>query len=113
MKKLFILSLILVLVSCQERSSTAVLSKDEMVTVLGELYIATEMVAMQRMPRDSSAMYLKSIYKPEILEKYQVTAEKFDRSYQYYTGRPEDFYWIQKAVADSMRVKHLRGRINF
>ena len=113
MKNLFPLLLFSLLFSCQKTTSKDVLPKEEMVSVLGDFYLATEMVAMQRLPRDSSSLYLKSVYKPMILKKHNITSEKFDLSYRFYTARPEEFYVIQKAVADSMKIKHLRGRVNF
>ena len=113
MKSVFGLLLILLLFSCSEQTNDYVLSKDEMVPVMIDLYIATELVSMARLPMDSASIYFKSVYKPDVLKKYNIESLRFDSSYQYYSTKPDEFVLIQTAVADSLRVRHLLGRMDF
>jgi hypothetical protein len=113
MKKVIGLVLFVFFCSCNQQNNDYVLSREEIIPVLVDLYIATEKVSMQRLSIDSSAMYMKSIYKPQVLSKHGVEVKRFDSSFVYYSSRPEDFQMIQSAIADSMRVKHLLGKIDY
>ncbi len=114
MKSVFSFLLLgMVLVSCSETANDYVLSREEMVPVMVDLYLATEKVGMAKLPLDSASIYFKSVYKPEVLKKHGVENSKFDSSYKYYSTLPKEFVWIQTAVTDSLKLKHLRGRLNF
>jgi len=113
MKNIYKLLVLVFLFSCELKQNENLLSKNEMVPVMVDLYVATEMVSMARLPIDSAAIYFKSVYKVEVLNKYNIESTLFDDSFKYYSSRPEDFVWIQTAVADTLRVKHLLGRVDF
>jgi len=113
MKNLCYVLLVLLFVSCGEKENDYVLAKNEMVPIMVDMYIATELVSMAKLPLDSASLYFKSVYKPNVLKKYQIDIPRFDSSFKYYSSRPEDFVWLEKAVADSLRVKHLQGRIDY
>jgi hypothetical protein len=113
MKSVYTLFISLVLFSCGGRENDYVLSKEQMVPVMVDLYIAAELVSMAKLPMDSASIYFKSIYKPDVLEKYNIESQHFDSSYKYYSTKPKEFVLIQTAVADSLRVKHLLGKVEF
>ena len=113
-KKVFALLLIgLLVISCKESTSEEVLSKEKMINILVDYSLATEKVAMSYMPKDSSRMYMQQVYKPEVLSKHQVSEEGFDKSYLYYIEKPKVFSEMQGAVADTLKLMHLRGDLNF
>ena len=114
MKNIFsFLFLSVVLVSCSDKNNDYVLSREEMIPIMIDLYLTTEKIGMEKLPLDSASIYFKSVYKPQILKNHNVETPKFDSSFKYYSSSPEDFLWIQTAVADSLKVKHLRGRLDF
>ena len=113
MKNIFVLCCALALFSCEGKFNNRVLTKAEMVPLLVDLSIASELVGKAKLSRSKASLYFKSVYKVDVLNRYDVDVTKFDDSFRYYSSRPEDFVWIQTAVADSLKVKHLRGEIDF
>ena len=81
--------------------------------ILVDYSLATETVAMSYLSKDSSKMYMQQVYKPAVLGKHNVSEEKFDASYLYYLEDPKVFSEIQGAVADTLKLMHLRGDLNF
>ena len=113
MKNIYKLLVLVFLFSCELKQNQNLLSKSEMVPVMVDLYVATEIVFFGRLPIDSAGIYFKSVYKVDVLNKYNIESALFDKSFKYYSSRPEDYVWIQTAVADTLRAKHLLGRIDF
>lgn len=113
-KKIFTLAFfILCFFSCAEERSDHVFSEQKMIGILVDYSVATEIVAMSYLPKDSSSMYMQQIYKPKVLLKHGVSSADFDSSYSYYIKKPKVFSALQAAVADSLKLMHLRGDLDF
>ena len=88
-------------------------SDDVMVQILVDMSIATEKVAMAKISSDSANMYMLNVFKPQVLGKYNVSEADFDKVYLKLSNSPEDMLIIQSRVSDSLRSKHLRGKLDF
>ncbi len=99
--------------SCSNKPNTNVLNKGDMASVLADLSIATEMVAMGKVSEDSSKIYYLSVYKPMILEKHNISLAHFDKSFAYYTKHPKEMVSLQSAIADTLRQMQIKGRVTF
>ncbi len=88
-------------------------SDDVMVQVLVDLSIATEKASMAKISVDTANMYVLNVYKPEVLAKYGVDEKDFDDVYMEFSNSPEKMLIIQARISDSLRAKHLKGRLDF
>lgn len=86
-----------------------ILSRDEMVRVLTEVYIAEEKVNRLGLTHDSAVKVFDHI-EPLILEKAGVTDSLFRPSLDYYTDRPREMQLIYTAVVDSLQVREQRAQ---
>ena len=91
------------MVSCQNNTEQAVISKDKMVDILIDMHISEE--AISELPYEKDT--LKSLFKMkelEIFESYSVTEEMYRRSYSHYFFNPKELDNIYQVVIDSLSV---------
>ena len=112
MKGRFIIVFCLCCLSCSKVLGPKV-SDDLMVQILVDLSIATEKVAMAKISVDTADMYVLNVYKPEVLEKYGVSEKDFDQVYLEYSNTPDKMLLIQTRISDSLRARHLKGKLDF
>lgn len=112
MKKFVVLMVVFLIQSCGQ-SPFAKVDEEKMVSVLVDIAIATEVVAMSDTPKDTAIMYMQSVYKPQVLINHGLTEEEFDEAFIYFSERPDKMVRIQTAVSDSLRALHLKGRLDF
>ena len=95
--------------SCSKRSSRpeGILSRQDMVKVLSEVYITEEKVKRLGVARDSS-MKVFSDMRVMIFEKYAVSDSAFKRSLDYYWNRPEEMEEIYTALIDTLNLREQR-----
>ncbi|HEX5172248.1 MAG TPA: DUF4296 domain-containing protein [Cyclobacteriaceae bacterium] len=94
--------------SCmREKHPKDVLSKDEMVKVLSELYITEEKVNRLSLNRDSATLVFNYL-NDKIFEKLGTTDSTFKHSMDYYMERPEEIEKIYAALIDSLNLKEQR-----
>lgn len=98
----------LVFFSCQENAqSEGVLSPEEMVTVLSEIYITEEKVNKLGLPHDS-AVKVYDYFKGKVFEKTGTTDSTFKRSMDYYMERPLEIEKIYATLIDSLNLREQR-----
>lgn len=98
----------LLIASCKRQKSTAdVLSSEEMVKVLSELYLTEEKVNKLDLNRDSAALVF-SYFNDEVFEKLGTTDSVFRRSMDYYMDRPQEIEKIYAALIDSLNLHEQR-----
>lgn len=95
--------------SCEkkERVPDGILTKDQMVSVLSELYIIEQKIGTVGVKRDS----LKQIFaalQDRVFEKTGVTDSVFRQSLNYYMDRPQTFEGIYTALIDSLNLREQR-----
>lgn len=109
-KGLLILSCLafLLVTSCKREESTAdVLSREQMVKVLSELYLTEEKVNKLSLNRDSAALVF-SYFNDEVFKKLGTTDSVFRRSMDYYMERPKEIEKIYAALIDSLNLQEQR-----
>jgi hypothetical protein len=110
---LFILCLMaisLLIQSCndKEQKPAGILSHDQMVNVLAEIYIAEEKVNKLNIPRDSSELIFR-LLEGKVFEKTGVSDSVFAASLDYYVDRPQEIELIYSALVDSLQLKEQRA----
>ena len=91
-----------------EQTPPGILSKEEMVKVLTEIYITEEKITRLSVPRDSSEKVFDKL-KGKIFEKTGVPDSVFNRSFNYYMDRPKEMELIYTALVDSLQLKEQRA----
>jgi hypothetical protein len=83
------------------RSETAVVPKDSLITVLAELHLADAMNVSEdggdMLPADAIANR-----RAEVLDKHRIAKEDFDRTMQYYTEHPDELLTVYDAVVEEL-----------
>lgn len=105
--------LMLLVSSCQsnEKKPADVLSQNEMVKVLAEIYITEEKVARLSLSADSAAQVF-DLLEDRIFEKLQVPDSVFRKSLNYYTDRPAEMDKIYGVLIDSLQLREQRAPQN-
>jgi hypothetical protein len=105
---LALLPLVVVLhVSCEEKKAENVLSQDEMVKILSEIYVAEDKVTRLSIPPDSGQQMFQLMLK-RIHERTNIPDSLFKRSMEYYSEHPEKMEKIYTALVDSLNLKEQR-----
>lgn len=99
------------LVACAEKSPEGVLSKQEMVQIMEELYIAEEKINHLALSRDS-ARKVFSVLKAEVFESAAIQDTVFKKSFDYYMERPKEMELIYTALVDSLQLREQRVPFN-
>ena len=98
----------LLVVSCKREESPAdVLSREQMVKVLSELYLTEEKVNKLSLNRDSAALVF-NYFNDEVFKKLGTTDSVFRRSMDYYMERPKEIEKIYAALIDSLNLQEQR-----
>src|SRR5690606_36457336 len=98
----------LALVSCGKKVPPGILSKREMVQIMGELYINEEKVNQLALSRDS-AKQVFGIISARLFEDAAVTDSAFRKSFDYYMERPQEMELIYTALVDTLQLREQRA----
>lgn len=90
--------------ACNNEKPKAVLSEQQMVKVLTEIYLMEEKSAKAIMPYDSLKKKFP-LFSVKIFEKLNVSDSVFRESMEYYMARPKKLEHIYAAVVDSLSLK--------
>jgi hypothetical protein len=90
-----------------ERKPDGILSHQEMVKVMTELYINEEKVSRMGLSPDS-AVTLFHLMKGKIFESTGVPDSVFKRSLDYYLDRPPETEMIYSILIDSLQLREQR-----
>jgi hypothetical protein len=105
-------ALLTLLQACGSKNETpaGILSQEQMVSVLRNIYISEEKVNRLTLPRDS-ALVLFGRMEDKVFETTGVTDSAFEKSLNYYFEHPEDLQKIYAAVVDSLQLQEQRTPI--
>lgn len=94
--------------ACGERTPEGILTKAQMVEIMGDLYIAEEKVNYLALSRDS-AKQVASVMTRKVFENAAVTDSVFKRSFDYYMERPRQMELIYTALVDTLQLQEQRA----
>jgi hypothetical protein len=97
-----------VTISCEEKRPEGILTEQEMVSVMEELYIAEEKINHLALASDSSKKVFGSI-QSKIFEAAAVNDSVFKRSFDYYMEHPRQLETIYTALVDTLQLREQRA----
>ena len=99
------------MVACGERRPEGVLSKEEMVQLMEELYIAEEKINYLALSRDSAKKVFE-VMGTKVFENAATSDSTFKRSFDYYMERPRQMEVIYSALVDTLQLREQRAPVN-
>jgi hypothetical protein len=107
-----ILGMLLVLCSCQkpEQKPANVLSQEEMIKVLSEIYVTEEKVSRMGLTVDSAAKVFNYL-QGRIFTETHVPDSVFKQSLSYYMDRPSAMEKVYSALVDSLQLREQRASL--
>jgi len=104
-----VIALVVLALSCskKERVPEGVLSRDEMVNVLSELYIVEQKISTLGVKRDSLVQIFDSM-KGRVFEKVGITDSVFRKSLNFYIDHPDVLEGIYTSLIDSLNLREQR-----
>jgi hypothetical protein len=106
-KSLLILGALAILTACGKKTGGDILSKQQMVKIMQELYIAEEKVNHLALSRDSSKLIANQLHS-RVFENAALTDSIFKKSFDYYMERPQEMEMIYAALVDTLHLKEQR-----
>lgn len=109
MRSCMVAVIILGLSSCNEKPlPEGILTQDEMVAVMSELYIAEQKISTLGVKRDSLSQIF-GVMKEKVFAKAGVTDSVFRKSLNYYMDHPLDMEVIYTSLVDSLNLREQRA----
>jgi hypothetical protein len=101
-----ILILLIFFCSCQkpEQKPANVLSQDEMIKVLSEVYVTEEKISRLGLTIDSASKVFSHL-QSKIFAATGVTDSAFNRSVDYYMDHPKEMEQVYAALVDSLQLR--------
>ena len=95
--------------SCADsnRNNKDILTREQMVKTMTEIYLAEQKINRLGLPRDS-AQHEFDHFKQVVFEKIDVSDSVFKRSFDYYMDRPKEMEIIFTALVDSLSLMEQR-----
>ena len=108
---LCILSILILVLSCQRKDKVpeGILTRDQMVSVMSELYVLEQKLSTLGIKRDSIAQIFQEMKDP-IFENAGITDSVFKRSLNYYMDHPQVLEGIYTSLVDSLNLREQRVR---
>jgi hypothetical protein len=109
-KKYSIFFVLIIFFSCQKAAEKPenILSHDQMVAVLAEVYIAEEKISHMGLTADSSLVVFNRV-QGRIFEATGVADSVFKKSFDYYMTRPKELERIYTVLIDSLQLREQRS----
>jgi hypothetical protein len=85
----------------------SVLSHEQMVKILTEVYLTEQKVNRMGLPQDSAEHEFER-FKRMVFEQKNISDSIFRKSFDYYMDRPKDMELIYTALVDSLSLKEQR-----
>jgi hypothetical protein len=105
----FVVAVMLILLqSCEEKKQEKVLSRDEMVKVLTEIYVIEDKINRLTLERDSSEKIFEMMFQ-KISDKTGYPDTLIKKSLTYYRERPAEMQKIYTALVDSLSLREQRA----
>ncbi|HTJ49937.1 MAG TPA: DUF4296 domain-containing protein [Cyclobacteriaceae bacterium] len=100
------------LTSCHNKEKKAgILSRDEMVKVMTDIYVAEHKVTRLALKPDSSKIVFNKI-KDRVFNQSGVPDSVFRKSFDYYVDRPLELEEIYTALVDSLNLKEQQTNVS-
>jgi hypothetical protein len=97
-----------ILFSCAgEKKSSGILTHDQMVEVLTDIYVAEQKTSKLSLGTDSSLVVFERL-KGKVFQKTGISDSIFKKSYEYYVDRPVELEHIYTALVDSLSLQEQR-----
>src|SRR5688572_26196448 len=90
-----------------DRDNKHILTREEMVKTMTEIYLAEQKINRLGLPRDSAEREFDH-FKQVVFEKIDVSDSVFKRSFDYYMDRPKEMEIIFTALVDSLSLMEQR-----
>ena len=104
----FVFCMASALIGCgDEGVPEGILSEQEMIPIILDVYLAEGKVNELRVKRDS-ALAIFEVYETKILEKYDLTDSVYSNSLRYYYDHPLKLESIYETVLDSLNLMEKR-----
>jgi hypothetical protein len=113
-KSIWLLAMVglLILGGCAKKKRPAdILSRDQMVKALAEIYINEQKINKLSLDTDSSQIVFKKM-KDRIFADLGIQDSIMKKSYAYYTDRPLELEQIYTALVDTLNLYEQRGNLN-
>ena len=112
MSQFIVRGAICVLIMCcsctdSERNNKDILTREQMVKTMTEIYLAEQKINRLGLPRDSAEREFDH-FKQVVFEKIDVSDSVFKRSFDYYMDRPKEMEIIFTALVDSLSLMEQR-----
>jgi hypothetical protein len=95
-------------ISCDKKRPEGILSRQEMVQVMQEVYLAEEKVNYLALPRDS-ARQVAAALTAKVFQKAAVQDSVFKKSFDYYMEHPREMELIYTALVDTLQLREQRA----
>jgi len=103
-----VLVVLFLCVSCSEGGKADdIMTKEQMVKSLMEIYLSEQKITRLALPRDSSERQFER-FKQIIFERAGVSDSVFRKSFDYYMDRPKEIEMIYTALVDSLSLMEQR-----
>ena len=101
--------LIIFALSCSDKRQVpeGILTHNQMVEVMAELYITEQKVSTMGLKRDSLEQ-IADVMKELVFAKFAVTDTVFRKSMDYYMDHPQDMELIYTSLVDSLNLRQQR-----
>ena len=106
-KFIFMIVALLLLGCGNEEKPKGILSQDEMVSLMVEVYLAEARISTTGLPRDSAAKLFEP-YESALLAKRGITDSILHANYAYYLQKPDELEKILDAVIDTLNLREQR-----
>ena len=108
LRTFFLLVTVVWMVSCGGKRPDGILSRQEMVQVMEELYLAEEKVNHLTLSRDSSKKVFEHMGR-KVFESAAISDTIFKKSFDYYMERPREMELIYTALVDTLQLREQRA----
>lgn len=109
--RIFFLAVIVLSCGTNPEKPPGVLSKEDMVKVLAEVYITEEKITQLAVNYDSSSRVFDHL-RDNIAEKTGIPDSVFQKSLDYYSHRPSEIQAIYSVLVDTLQLREQRGHYN-
>jgi hypothetical protein len=92
----------------KDKPPEGILTQDQMVAVMSELYIGEQKISTLGVTRDSLSLIF-AVLKEKIFEKASTSDSVFRKSLDYYMDRPQTLELIYTALVDSLNLREQRA----
>jgi hypothetical protein len=99
------------LTACGQKRPEAVLTKDQMVQVMSNIYVTEEKVNQLALSRDSAKEVFSAIGQ-KVFEDAGIRDSVFKKSFDYYMERPKEMELIYTALVDTLQLREQRAPIS-